>query len=129
MIKGIGIDIVKVSRVIEKAGAEFDSSFALRAFTRKELEYAKSKGKQGYRSLAGFFAAREAFFKATQVRLDWQDVSVDYEEGGKPFFRFTQKALDILRASGFDKKRHNFHLSITHEGEYAVAVVVCESSN
>ncbi len=126
MITGIGVDIVKVSRICEKVGTGFDSPFARKAYTAEELRYAKGKGKGVYQSLAGFFAAREAFFKATQIRLRWQDISVDHDENGKPFFRFSDKAHLTLIERGKDPAFHRFHLTITHGREYAIVVVVCE---
>lgn len=126
MILGIGIDTVKVSRVMDKVGPEFASPFAKGAYTEEELEYARSRGAAAYQSLAGFFAAREAFFKATQVRLGWKDIAVDHEPNGKPFFRFNDKGHLRLIERGRDPAFHKFHLSITHEKDYAVVVVVCE---
>jgi len=126
MIVGIGVDTVSVSRVKEKVGADFASPFARGAYTDEEIEYARKKGVAAYQSLAGFFAAREAFFKATQVRLGWKDIAVHHEENGKPFFRFSDKGHLRLIEKGKDPAFHRFHLSITHERDYAVVVVVCE---
>ncbi len=128
MITGIGVDIVKVSRICEKVGTGFDSPFARKAYTAEELRYAKGKGKGVYQSLAGFFAAREAFFKATQIRLRWQDISVDHDENGKPFFRFSDVGLLRLIEKHRDPTFHKFHLSITHEKDFAVVIVICEES-
>ncbi len=126
MIVGIGVDIIKVSRIKEKVGSNFDMPFARKAYTPQEIEYAKAKGVQAYQSFAGFFAAREAFFKATQVRLGWQDIFVDHEENGKPFFRFSDRGYLKLIENHRDPSFFQFHLSITHEKEYAVGVVICE---
>lgn len=126
MIVGIGIDIVKVSRIREKVGELFDTVFARKGYTPEELEYARRRGASCYQSLAGFFAAREAFFKATQVRLGWHEIAVDHEQNGKPFFRFTDRGYIKMIERHKDPTYFKFHLSITHEKDYAIAVVICE---
>jgi len=62
VITGIGVDLVQVERVRQKVGESFDTPLAKGAFTASELEYARSKGVAAFQSLAGFFAAKEAFF-------------------------------------------------------------------
>jgi len=128
MILGIGVDMVKVARVQQKAGENLDSPLARGAFTKSELAYAKSKGVAAYQSLAGFFAAKEAFFKATQVWPGWHDIWVEHEESGKPYLGFSEKAREKMRAIGIDPERINLQLTISHEKEFAVAVVVVDSS-
>lgn len=124
MILGLGVDMVKVTRVRAKVGENLDSPLARGAFTEAELEYAKSKGVAAFQSLAGFFAAKEAFFKATQVRLGWKDIWVGHEESGKPYFELSDDTKEKLRALGLEPERVNFQLTISHEKDIAVAVVV-----
>lgn len=124
MILGIGVDMVKVARVQQKAGEDLNSPLARGAFTESELAYAKSRGVAAYQSLAGFFAAKEAFFKATQVWPGFQDIWVEHEESGKPYFGLSEKAQEKMRALGIGPERVNIQLTISHEKEFAVAVVV-----
>ncbi len=124
MITGIGVDLVQVERVRQKVGESFDTPLAKGAFTASELEYARSKGVAAFQSLAGFFAAKEAFFKATQVWPGWHGVWVEHEPGGKPYFGLSDEAKEKLRAAGIDPETANLQLTISHEKEYAVAVVV-----
>ncbi len=124
MILGIGVDLVKVERVRQKAGEDLDSPLARGAFTESELAYAKSKGVAAHQSLAGFFAAKEAFFKATQVWPGWHGVWVEHEDSGKPYLDFSEKAREKMREIGLDPERANIQLTISHEKEFAVAVVV-----
>ena len=124
MIIGIGVDMVKVERVQQKAGESLDSPLARGAFTESELAYAKSKGVAAYQSLAGFFAAKEAFFKATQLWPGFHDIWVEHEPGGKPYFGLSEKAREKLRAMGIEPESANIQLTISHEKEFAVAVVV-----
>jgi holo-[acyl-carrier protein] synthase len=126
MIIGIGVDLVKVERVRQKAGENFDTPLARGAFTESELAYAKSMGVVAYQSLAGFFAAKEAFFKATQVWPGWHDIWVEHEPGGKPYFGLSEKAREKMRALDIEPENADVQLTISHEKEFAVAVVVAE---
>lgn len=101
MIK-IGTDIVYIPR-IEKS-IESDS-FRQRVFTVAENEYCKTA-----EQYAGIFAAKEAYFKAkgTGLRFPLTDLQVLHDEAGKPYFDGVE----------------NSDLSISHDGDYAVASVV-----
>jgi len=123
MILGIGVDLVKVERVQQKAGENLDSPLARGAFTESELSYARSRGVAAFQSLAGFFAAKEAFFKATQVWSGWHDIWVEHEDNGKPYF-VSEKAKAKMLELGLDPETCNIQLTISHEKEFAVAVVV-----
>ena len=63
-------------------------------------------------SLAGVFAAKEAFFKAIGSKEDWLDVWVEKTAEGKP----------LLRSTLVQNK--NTELSISHSGDYVIAVVI-----
>ena len=103
----IGIDIVDVAR-ITKAIERYGDRFLDKVFTAEEIKYAKGKRKIG-ETLAGHFAAKEAFIKAMGKGLPWKDMEVQHEEG-RPFI--------IFRGNRYDG------VSISHERTYAVAVVI-----
>ena len=90
MIKGIGTDIVEISRIaalIAKRG----ETFLQRVFTPEELVHC---GRAAHR-LAGRFAAKEAFFKAlgTGFRgFKWHEVQVCNGDLGAPYFSFPAPA-------------------------------------
>ena len=102
----IGIDIVDIAR-ITKAIERYGDHFLDRVFTVNEIRYAKGKRNTG-ETLAGHFAAKEAFIKAMGRSLPWKDMEVGHEEG-RPFIRFQNKRYDGV--------------SISHEHTYAVSVV------
>lgn len=124
MILGIGVDLVKVERVQQKAGENLDSPLARGAFTESELSYARSRGVAAFQSLAGFFAAKEAFFKATQTWPGFHEIWVEHEENGKPYFGLSEKAKAKMLELGLAPETCNIQLTISHEKEFAVAVVV-----
>ena len=126
---GIGVDLVKIERVRQKAGENLDSPLARGAFTESELEYARGRGVAAFQSLAGFFAAKEAFFKATQLWPGFHDIWVEHEDNGKPYLGFSEKAREKMLEASLDPEHVNIQLTISHEKEFAVAVVVlCASS-
>lgn len=106
----VGIDIVDVSRIAEAARKHGDR-FLRRVFTDGELAHVDGM-KRKYESLAGRFAAKEAFMKAMGRRLSFRDIEVRSRDSGKPFIVFDGKRYDCL--------------SISHERAYAVSVVVLE---
>ena len=102
----IGIDIVDISR-IEALAAKHGERFLQRVFTEGEISYARGK-RRCSESLAGRFAAKEAFMKALGRRLPWRDIEI-VRSGGRPFSRYRGKEF--------------VDVSISHERAYAVAVV------
>lgn len=117
IIKGMGIDIVKIER-IDKALEKWERLFEKRVFTQKEREYAshlKKKVKIAY--LAGRFAAKEAIFKSLGGRISWQDIEILSNENGQPYLTLSQKTKKIL-----DKKRiKKVLVTISHNNDYAIA--------
>jgi holo-[acyl-carrier protein] synthase len=102
----IGIDIVDIAR-ITKAIERYGDRFLEKVFTANEIKYAKGKRRIG-ETLAGHFAAKEAFIKAVGKSLPWKDIEVHHEEG-KPYIMFQGERYDSV--------------SISHEHTYAVSVV------
>jgi len=103
----VGIDIVDVSR-IEGIMKRFGNRFLNRVFTSQELEYTGKKMRM-QESLAGRFAAKEAFIKAHGEAVSWREIEI-LQQDGKPYIVFRGK---IYR-----------EVSISHERAFAVAVVV-----
>jgi len=126
MIRGVGIDIVSISR-IEKLIASRGERFLRKVFSPGEIE----EGKRREKSAAFFaarFAAREAFVKAlgTGFRkgISVKDIEVKKGNGGKPELAFSRKMEEMLAARGIAA----CHVSITHDGDSAQAIVIIESA-
>ena len=103
----IGIDIVDVSRIAALA-ERHGERFLHRVFTDAEIAYVSGK-RRAFESLAGRFAAKEAFMKARGKRLPWREIEVLSVERGKPVIRYQGTQFNSV--------------SISHERSYAVAVV------
>lgn len=127
MIFGIGTDISDVRR-FEKWVKE--PQFFLRFFNDNEQFEGNPEKNTGAvcRHYAARFAAKEAFAKAlgtgfTGLKLN--DFYVAKTKEGKPFFKFGEETLKILKARTGEK--FNVQLSVSHEKDYAVAFVIIES--
>lgn len=114
MVSGIGIDLCKISR-IEKAIQS--DHFRTRVFTPEEIAYCEAKGARRAESYASCFAAREAFVKASGVPLS------AVMSGGRFSLRRTDGRPEVVYP---DFEGGNVLVSITHEGDYACAVVVID---
>ncbi|MDR0300744.1 MAG: holo-ACP synthase [Treponema sp.] len=122
MITGIGIDAVYVKRM-ERWVA--DPKIMEKYFHQDEIAYVSSRGNGAALSLAARFAAKEAFGKALGTGLsniELKDIMVINKENGRPEIKLFKTAQKALEASGADR----VHISLTHERDSAIAVVILE---
>ncbi len=136
MIVGVGVDLVSVSRFRsdwEARPQDFEDTF-----TGTELSYALAKpAPEKFCVLAARLAAKEAFLKARAFMErafpeGWKpeyyisnpvlrDIEIQNDPKGRPFFslrgRIGEKAKALPCA---------LHLSLSHEADMAIALVVCE---
>lgn len=122
MIIGVGIDIVHISRMQRWVGR---TELLERFFHPGEIDDARGRGKAMMHSLAARFAAKEAFGKAlgTGLRnMRLRDIRVESDCNGKPSMTLYEGALRKLKESGGVR----VHVSLTHENDNAVAMVVIE---
>ena len=118
MIKGIGTDIIEISRI--KKSME-NPRFLEKNFTDSENEYFIKKNMNA-ESVAAAFAAKEAFSKALGTGISGfshKDIEVLHNECGAPYIKLHNSAMKHC-----DDK--NIYLSLSHSREYATAVVVIE---
>ena len=122
MILGVGLDVVHVDRLRRWRGIE---GLLARFFHRDELELALPRGESGILSLAARFSAKEAFGKALGTGLhgfSLKEIAVMNEPNGKPVMHLYGRAEDAMKAFG----GKTIFISLTHEPDYALAVVVIE---
>lgn len=112
MIYGIGTDIVRIERMKRFC----ERGLMERCFTESEIKHCK-ESRSMYETAAGIFAAKEAFSKSVGKGIFGvlKGAEVCYDEG-KPFFNLKNGLGEGL----------SFSLSISHDGDYAVAFVVAE---
>jgi holo-[acyl-carrier protein] synthase len=122
MILGLGIDVVHVARIRHWQSVP---GLAERYFHPDEIAAAQDRGHGAAHSLAARFAAKEAFGKALGTGLagiSLRDVQVVNSHNGRPDMVLHGSALARLREAGGS----SVHLSLTHESDNAIAVVVIE---
>lgn len=116
MIVGVGIDVAEIerfSRALRRTPA-----LAERLFTERE------RGLPA-RSLAARFAAKEALAKALGAPrgLLWTDAEVISGPDGQPSLKVTGTVAAAAQTAGVT----SWHLSLSHDGGIATALVVAES--
>jgi holo-[acyl-carrier protein] synthase len=110
-----GVDLVEIPRIAKAMEKE---AFLRRFFSEEEQAYFQERA-MAPQTVAGHFAAKEAFSKAlgTGIRgFELREVSIRRDSLGKPSFRLTGKAAELARG-------WSFSLSITHTRDTAAAVV------
>ena len=118
----VGIDLVRISR-IEESWRRFGERFLRRLFHADEIAYAMSSPALSAQRLAARFAAKEAVLKALRVAhrgIAWHEIEV--RRGGDG-----DCALVLHGAAGLAARDAGLRVSavsLTHEGDYAAAVVL-----
>jgi holo-[acyl-carrier protein] synthase len=123
-ILGIGTDIIeclRIAQMIERHGERFVS----RVFTPLEIEYCASR-RAATQHYAGRWAAKEAIMKALGtgwVRgVNWTDIEIRNEPGGKPTTAFRGGVRDLVASIGLTDVMLSISHCRTHAVAYAIAV-------
>jgi holo-[acyl-carrier protein] synthase len=115
VIVGVGIDVVDLERFARSL--ERTPGLAVRLFT---------EGERGLhpRSLAARFAAKEALAKALGAPsgLEWTDAEVRSAPDGRPSLHVAGTVAAAAERLGVT----SWHISLSHDGGVAVAVVIAE---
>ena len=127
MIYGIGVDLVRISR-IESVIRRWGDRFVRRVFTPVETQNCQRAGSP-FSCLALRFAAKEAFSKALGLGMasgvKWKEIEVFNHSNGGPSLRLYGISSKICTKNGIT----GIHLSLSDEGEYGVAMVVLEKGD
>jgi holo-[acyl-carrier protein] synthase len=119
----MGTDLARIERF--RKFLEPGNKVLERVFCTEEQQYSL-KMRDPTPHLAARFAAKEAFLKAlgTGLRdgLAWQQVCVIRDELGCPSLKLSGRAVELMSIFGARKA----HLSYSHDGDYAVAIVILE---
>jgi holo-[acyl-carrier protein] synthase len=124
VILGVGVDLVRIAR-IRQAMARWQDRFLERVFTEGELAYARRR-RDPAEHLAARFAAKEATLKALGTGLSmgvrWREMEVRRARGEPPRLALSGRTAALGAARGV----RTFHVSLTHDGDYAMAQVLAE---
>ena len=121
-----GFDIVQISRI--SASVEcFGRAFTHRVYTLSELTQVTHDQVLNLDSLAARFAAKEAVIKAlalSEAGISWRDIEVVKLPDGHCELQLHSRVAARARQAGC----LHWQLSLSHEGDYAGAVVVARLS-
>lgn len=122
-VVGVGIDLVDLARLERILVSSRGERFTRRICTDRERAVCDSRVRPA-EAYGARFAAKEAFFKAlgAPTGLRWHEIEVVREEGGRPALEVTGRAAELLD----EREVGRLHLSLTHDGGMAAAVVVLE---
>lgn len=124
MVVGVGIDLEEVVRIGELL-ARWGERIEKKLFTDGERAYCNVRGKRE-QHFAARFAAKEATLKALGVPrgLSWHEMEVVSAGNGAP----TLKLSGVAAAEAAKRGVARTHLTLTHAGGLAVAVVVLDGA-
>jgi holo-[acyl-carrier protein] synthase len=121
VIVAVGIDVVLVERFTRALTRT--PLLADRLFTKAEL-VTPSGNPRSAESLAARFAAKEAVAKAlgAPAGLHWHDCEVVSDPDGRPWLTVS----GTVAAAAAERGVRRWHLSLSHDGGIASAMVVAE---
>lgn len=125
MIKGLGTDLVEVSRMAKKINRD---GFLKLAFTENEITYCSGK-KCPAQHFAARFAAKEAYMKSIGTgwskEANFKEIEIIHNEHGAPSLQLKGATLDFFHRSGLSQ----ILLSISHTVSMASATVIVTSNS
>jgi len=125
-VKSIGVDLALIPRLREVVG-RWDDRFLRRVFTDEEIAYCRRR-RDPIPHFAARFAAKEATLKALgtgfSMGVAWREMEVRRERGQAPTMTLSGRCRAIARAKGAGRVL----LSLTHDGDYALAQVMLIAS-
>ncbi len=122
MILGVGIDLTPVDRMARLL-ERYPQRSAERLFTQREQAYCWARARPA-EHFAARFAAKEATLKALGVPegLSWHELEVVSRSGAPPVLELHGRAKEAARSCGMTRA----HLSLSHAGGQATAIVILE---
>ena len=111
---GIGVDIVNINR-FRKKKLQKNLNFYKKILSEPEIKYC-TKFKSPYEHFAAKFAIKESVIKSIPDKISFLDIKTSNSKYGKP----------IVNLSGNLEGKYSFLVSVSHEREYAIAIVTAE---
>ena len=116
-----GVDVIEIER-IQTAIDRHGSRFLTRVYTARELTHCQER----VESLAGRFAAKEAFMKALGTGwsrgVKFSEIEIHNLESGQPVIEVYGQAKEFCQAEGIG----HFYVSLSHLRTLAIATVILE---
>jgi len=116
----IGIDLIKTSRM-ERFIERFGEKALQKFLSQNEIYLVKN-----HKTAAGFWAVKEATSKALGTGIGsecgFHDITISKTQKGAPQIDLCERLKDTYNIT-------DTSVSITHDGEYAIAVVVIQTKS
>ena len=109
----VGIDLIEIER-FKEIPFHTHESFYRKNFSNNEIDYCL-KFNEPYQHFAGKFEIKEATKKALEIKLEMSQIRTEY-----------QKSKPII---SIPSKNYDFDVSVSHDGNYAVAIVIAKNKN
>jgi len=106
----VGIDLVHISRFRDIPFDENDT-FYKKNFSKEEIEYCL-KFSDPSKHFAGKFAIKESVKKTLSLKMNMIDIKTEHIDS-KPIVKIPSK-------------KFQFKVSLSHDGNYAIAIVICQ---
>ena len=119
---GLSILLIRLGYDIQEIGAFAKSDLIQPGFFFTDEEVANIKSvNHSISRMAGYFSAKEAFYKAVDLPFlwYWPDAEIIYGDRGRPLFRFSKHIHEYLEFNNIE-----IDLAISHSGSYAAATVI-----
>ena len=123
----VGVDLASITEVQESV-VTFGTRYLDEVFTEHEQVASSGSERKQAESLAARFAAKEATLKALRPGdqvIPWTTIEVRTMSGGASELVLSGAAAIAARSAGLVR----FALSMSHEGDMAIAVVVAQGPN
>ncbi|WP_144121796.1 MULTISPECIES: holo-ACP synthase [Catellatospora] len=122
MIVSVGNDVVLVDRFAQ--ALRRTPNLTERLFTEAERT-TRSGNPRSPESLAARFAAKEAVAKAlgAPAGMQWHDCEIVVDADGRPWLTVSGTVAAVAAERGVER----WHLSLSHDGGIASAVVIAEA--
>lgn len=123
----IGTDICSLKRV-EDVYSRYGRKFLEKILNPAEIDYVLSEPPHTVARIGGRVAAKEAISKALGTGwrgVSWKDVEISRQPSGEPSVILHERAGDLA----LKRDLRHWQVSISHEREFAVAMVLAHSSN
>ena len=114
----VGIDLVKIENINKLKKLE-------KVFTKNELEYISKHN--SLETIAGLYASKEAMLKSLKLGIssyELLDIEVRHDENNAPYLTFYGNLKKKIV-----NEQLSFSLSISHDGKYAIAIVINYKNN
>lgn len=109
----VGVDIVQINR-FKRLPYTKNKKFYKNIFKKSEIAYC-TKFKDPYPHFAGRFAVKEAMIKSIKNKIKMTDIEI-----------IQKKSKPMIKTSG--KIPYIFYVSLSHDGNYAIAIVISEKT-